>query len=307
MRIVFTLRLIYQWVIGFFTRTLPGRVLVFLSLPLALIAVALWKPVYEPPIFDAQAKYNQEAWKRVSVEAILNGMEDMNIPWLLVGSTPNAGTWRLYEKDPARIIPMLVPQHTSEDRDNWYTDRSMLRFIEDELARRPYRGIGEVFLYDAQVNTPVVRRVLALVAKRGLVFHTRSDPEAIRYIFRQQPGLRVLWAHAGINVPPQQVSQLMDYYPHLWVELSHRRSVAPRGKLDPEWKALMLRHPDRILLGSGTYNSHYWYKLRTYMSNYRRWLKELPPEVAQNIAWRNGLRLFELPDNRDKKRLQKQG
>lgn len=296
MRRGFTLTLMIQWVASLYTHW--WRVLVFLSLPIALTLVAMWKPTHEPPIFDAQVHYNQEAWRRVSEEAIMNGMEDMNIPWLLVGSTPNAGTWRLYHQDPARVIPMLIPGNTWEDRDTWMTDAKMLRFIETELKTRPYRGIGEVFLYEVDVHTPVVQRVLELAVKHRLVLHTRSDPAAIKHIFRLQPGLRVLWAHAGVNVPPQQVSHLLDYYPRLWIELSHRRSVAPRGKLDQQWKDLMLRHPDRVLLGSGTYTSHYWYKLRTYMSDYRGWLKTLPPDVAENIAWRNGLRLFGLPDNR---------
>jgi len=269
------------------------------SLPVALVAIATWKPAYEPPIFDAQVHYNQEAWSRISVKAIINTAEELNVPWLLVGSTPNEGTFRLFRKDSDRVIPMLVPGKTREDRDNWYADVRMLEYIEAELKlkQRRYRGIGEVFLFDAQAKTPVVKRVLELAVTHRLVFHTRSDPAAIKHIFSQQPALRVLWAHAGIDVPPEKVSILLDYYPRLWVEISHRVSVAPRGKLSPEWKALMLRHPDRVLLGSGTYTSDYWHKFRTYMSDYRGWLKDLPPDVAEGIAYRNGLALFEIPTN----------
>ena len=46
------------------------RWLVIVSLPLAIVLLALWKPDYQPPIFDAQVHYNQNAWKRVRVEAI---------------------------------------------------------------------------------------------------------------------------------------------------------------------------------------------------------------------------------------------
>jgi hypothetical protein len=31
------------------------------------------------------------------------------------------------------------------------------------------------------------------------------------------------------------------------------------------------------------------------MQGYRAWLGDLPPEVARNIAWNNGARLFGLP------------
>jgi len=294
-RIVFAIRMMVQLVKYFLVRTRWGRVLGFLSLPLLLLLLVLWQPVHEPPIFDAQVHYNEEAWSRVSPEAIMNGVEDINIPWMLVGSTPNEGTWKLYARNPARVIPMLVPGDSREHRETWPGDPAMPAYIEAELARRPYRGLGELFLFDVDAKTPVARQVLALAANRRLVFHTRSDPPAIRHIFTAQPSLRVLWAHAGVDVSPERVSQLLDYYPNLWVELSHRRSVAPQGELNPEWKALMLRHPDRVLLGSGTYTSHYWYKVRTYMSDYRDWLKELPEDVAENIAWRNGAMLFDLP------------
>lgn len=294
MRIVHTLILSYRLVVYVLMRTKLGRVVVFLSLPVALVAIALWKPTYKPPIFDAQVHYDQEAWSRVSVEAIMNTAEELNVPWLLVGSIPNEGTWRLYKADPDRVIPMLVPAFTREDRDTWYVDEQMLKYIEAELRRRPYRGLGELFLFDVQVETPVVKRMLELAVTHRLVLHTRSDPEAIQRLFTQQPALRILWAHAGIVTPPEEVSQLLDHYPRLWVEISHRRSVAPGGRLDPKWRELMLRHPDRVLLGSGTYTSDYWHKFRTYLSDYRKWLKDLPPDVTERIAYRNGLTLFEI-------------
>jgi predicted TIM-barrel fold metal-dependent hydrolase len=301
LRIVHIVIVAYRLLVYFLTRTRVGRALVFLSIPIALLAVALWKPNYEPPIFDAQVHYDQEAWSRISVEAIMNTAEELNVPWLLVGSIPNEGTWRLYSKDTNRVIPMLVPAFSREQRDNWHMDSQMLDYIKAELEQRPYRGLGELFLYSEQTETPVAKAVLQLAAKHRLVLHTRSDQKAISNIFTQQPTLRVLWAHAGIDVRPEQVSQLLNYYPRLWVEISHRRSVAPGGKLDPKWRALMLRHPDRVLLGSGTYNSDYWHKFRTYMSEYRNWLKELPPNVAERIAYRNGLRLFEIQNEASRK------
>ena len=112
----------------FFRRTLFGRALVFASLPLLLLGIAFYQPDYHPPIFDAQVHYNEEAWKRVSVEAIINGVEEMNIPWLLVGSTPNLGTWKLWEADPDRVIPMLVPYDSPEDRFYWHENPAIIDF-----------------------------------------------------------------------------------------------------------------------------------------------------------------------------------
>jgi hypothetical protein len=303
-RIVQTLRRFEQWLHHWINKVVYKlghgritRVLVFVSVPaaLALFALYSWQErVYTPPIFDAQVHYNRDSWNAVSQEAILNTAEELNIPWLLVASTPNAGTWKLYSRDPDRVIPMLVPGFTRDDRNTWFNDQRIQNYIDEELSKRPYRGIGEFFLFDGQVNTPVVRHVVALAMERRLVLHARSDPNAIRQLFELGPSLRILWAHAGMHTQPDVIDSLLYRYPNLWVELSHRVDVAPKGKLDPAWRKLMLRYPDRFLLGSGTYTGQYWYRFREYHGRYRKWLKELPPTVAEQIAYRNGLRLFRI-------------
>lgn len=279
----------------FLTQTRAGRILVFVSLPLAIIWLAMWKPSHEPPIFDAQVHYNEESWRRVSVRAILNTAEEINVPWLLVGSTPNEGTWRLQRADATRVIPMFVPYQRREDRDNWFEQADTLAFMQAAIRQGSYRGIGEFRLFDGQVDNPVVRGMVKLAAENHLILHARSDPYAIRQLFALEPGLRILWAHAGMFTQPQTISDLLDEYPNLWVEISHRGDVAPNGRLAADWRKLMLRHYDRFLLGSGTYNSSYWYQFRYAMSRYRAWLQELPPEIAERIAFRNGLELFGIP------------
>lgn len=278
---------------NFFSNTYIGRGIVFLSLPLALLLVAFWEPERgEPSIFDAQVHYNQESWERVSVEAILSTSQSKNVPWLLVGSLPNEGTQRLYRASPERVIPMMVPYRTREERETWFDDPKTLPFIESELGLLPYRGIGEFFLFDGQVDTPVVRGMVKLAQERRLVLHARSDHNAIRQLFALGPDLRILWAHAGMFTPPGIIGELLGRYPRLWVDISLREDVAPRGKLNPEWREIMLRHPNRFLLGSGTYTTEYWYQFRYYFDKYRVWLKDLPIGPAEQIAFRNGLELF---------------
>jgi len=280
---------------NFFTRTRVGRAIVFISLPLMLLSIALWEPSKpEPPIFDAQVHYNEESWEHVSVKAILNTAKETNVPWLLVGSLPNEGTSRLYLGDPDRVIPMMVPYRTREERDTWFDDPKTLSYIESEISIIPYRGIGEFFLFASQADTPVVRGMVEIAQRRHLVLHARSDPSTIRRLFELGPDLRILWAHGGMFVSPGVIGELLGRYPHLWVDISLREDVAPHGTLSPEWREIMLRHPDRFLLGSGTYTTQYWYQFRYYFDKYRDWLKQLPPGTAERIAFRNGLELFEM-------------
>lgn len=276
----------------YFTDTTAGRLLVFLSIPALILVIALWEPTHEPPIFDAQVHYNEESWGRVSIQAILNTAEELNVPWLLVGSMPNEGTWRLYEADPVRVIPMLVPYRSREERETWFESPELQRYIEEQLDHHEYRGIGEFFLFDGQVDTPVVRRVVELAKERHLILHARSDPAALRQLFAMNPYLQILWAHAGMHTPPETIDEMLQQYPSLRLEISHRGDVAPKGELSPQWRELMLRHPSRILLGTGTYTTAYWYQFRYILGRYRDWLQSLPIDVAEQIAYRNGLDLF---------------
>jgi len=286
-----------KWLL-FLTRSKLVRTIVFLSLPTVLLLVAFWKPDYQPPIFDAQVHYNQESWRRVSVQAVINTAHELNVPWLLVASLPNEGTWRLKESDSVHIIPMLVPYHQREDRETWFNDVSIQRYIEKEITTKPYRGIGEFHLFDGQVDTAVVRHMVKLAFKNNLILHARSDPNALRQLFSFEPHVKILWAHAGMLTPTETIDEMLTEYPRLWIEISHRGDVAPQGKLSPAWRDLILNYPNRILLGSGTYNSKYWYQFRYILNHYRQWLKQIPPEIAQKIAYRNGLELFELdPSN----------
>jgi hypothetical protein len=276
----------------FFMHTRIGKALVFLSLPALIVVVALWETTYEPPIFDVQVHYNKESWPRVSVKAVLGTAKELNIPWMVVGSVPNEGTWKLYEADPKRIIPMLVPYRTREERDTWFNDPRTVQYIEDELNARSYRGIGEFFLFDHQADTAVVQRMVEIARERGLILHARSDEYAIRKLFELGPDLRILWAHGGMFTPPGTIGELIGRYPRLWVDLSLRGDVAHNGNLSPEWREVMLRHPDRFVLGSGTYNTELWYQFRYSFDRFRGWLPELPPGPAERIAFRNGIELF---------------
>ena len=78
-------------------------------------------------------------------------------------------------------------------------------------------------------------------------------------LFTIEPRLRVIWAHAGMSSGPQAVGALLDRYPNLSVDLAIRNGdVAPGGVLDPGWRAVFLRHPDRFLAGTDTWVTSRW-------------------------------------------------
>jgi hypothetical protein len=173
--------------------------------------------------------------------------------------------------------------------------------VQTEFARGtaagPYRGIGEFHLYDsANANGPVAKKLMQFAAEKQLAVLAHVDDVAIDLLMAHAPGARLIWAHTGIGgAPAARVAALMEKYPLLMGELSYRPGLTcDESRLCPEWRALLLKYPDRFLIGSDTWVNQRWMYYDELMRGYRRWLGDLPPEVARRIAWDNGASLFQL-------------
>jgi len=110
----------------------------------------------------------------------------------------------------------------------------------------------------------------------------------------------VIWAHTGIGGPPaSRVDQLLARYPLLAGELSYRPGLTCEGgKLCPEWRQLLLKYPDRFVIGSDTWVNQRWMYYDELMAGYRTWLGDLPEAVARRIAWDNAAGWFGIEPER---------
>ena len=250
------------------------------------------------PLFDGHIHYSVGATQHYSPEQIIGILDGAGIRRALLSSTPNDGTIELYTRYPQRFIAELRPYRKTRDlatwsveRRSWYRDADTVAFIERELNRGIYRGIGEFHLDGVEADTPVIRRMVELASERKLWLHAHSDAQAIDKLFAYDPHARIVWAHAGMSEPPGVIDRMLARYPALWADLSYR-DVAPGDTLDAEWKALFLKYPDRFLYGSDTWIAPRWEEVGSLTRQARGWLAQLPPEVAENIAWRNAERIF---------------
>lgn len=246
----------------------------------------------EMPMFDAHIHYSHGDWDTLSPQQALALLERAGVRQALVSSTPDDGTLKLYQADSKRIIPFLRPYRTRGDMGGWHSDPAVQAYVEERLARGVYKGIGEFHLSAADTDKPVVKRLAELAAKQQLFLHAHVDEVAVERLLTLYPEVHILWAHAGMSSPVKEVDRLLDRYPKLWVELALRLDVAPGGNLDPEWRALFLRHPDRFMVGTDTWTTSRWDSLVEEARATRRWLGQLPRDVADQIAYRNGERLF---------------
>lgn len=265
----------------------------------ALIAVVMWVLLgsSEPaaaqlPIFDAHIHYSRPDWSVYTPERALSILAQAGVRRAIVSSTPDDGTVKLYEKAPAGIVPFLRPYRTRDDMGSWTRDPAVAAYVEERLKRGIYRGIGESHFGAEDVTAPTVRRIAELATEQKLFLQCHVDETTVERMLTTYPGARILWAHAGMSSSAATVGRLLDRFPLLWVELALRTDVAPGGTLDPEWRALFVRKPDRFLVGTDTWVTSRWEAVRDATAAVQQWLRQLPREVAEQIAYKNGDQLF---------------
>jgi hypothetical protein len=266
---------------------------------------------YGGPLFDAHLHYNEEAWQGQPaahpLDDVLARMQRNGVQAIVANSRPNGGTQALAEARAqtqaaqVTVLPFIRLYRNRDDYSNWFRDESIYAMVQSEFARGtaagPYRGIGEFHLYDsANANGPVAKKLMQFAQDKQLAVLAHVDDVAIDLLMAHAPKARLIWAHTGIGgTPAARVEALLAKYPLLMGELSYRPGLTcGEGTLCPEWRTLLLKYPQRFLIGSDTWINQRWQYYDGLMQGYRRWLGELPPEVAQRIGWGNGAALFGL-------------
>ena len=209
-------------------------------------------------------------------------------------------------KHPERVIPGLPLADPGDAR---AADR-----LDADLTRTAARIVGEVHLrqvgsrktIDRDPRDPSFGRILEVAARRAVpvVIHyelTEPAAAALEAALARHPKATVILAHAGEG-PPERVDGLLARNPNLVVDLSgmhfqRKPALASEaGPLDPRWKALIERRPDRFLMGLDVWAPRLFE--RAMLDRLFRWtrriLGELRPDVAERVAYRNAAALLRL-------------
>jgi len=256
----------------------------FLLIPLAANS-------YE--INDGHIHYNQDMWSKIRPENIISYLSKSDINRAVVSSTPTEGTEKLYRLAPERIIPFLRPYRNYRDRYTYFSDPTIIPYLEEKIASGIYRGIGEFHLYSKNKNTPVAKQIMQLAADHELAISAHSDYETILALLNYQPEVRVIWAHCGMDHPVEDIKTALQQYPNLFCELSFRYNMFDdKDVLIPEWNSLLEKHADRFVLGMDTYMPRRWANLPEHVEFARNWLDQLSPQARKQIAVENINRWF---------------
>lgn len=248
------------------------------------------------PLFDTHLHYDHDHAVTLDPAAVLATLDAAGVGRAAVTGSPPERVLALYDLAPRRILPLLGVYRGPGDKQDWWRDATLPQRVASQLASGPWRGIGELHLFAPGRRSPVFLRILDLAGTHGLPLLMHCDPAVIDALFEHAPDATVIWAHAGAYPHPDLLRDYLQRYPGLHVDLSVRdERVAPNGELDAEWELLLLEHPHRFLVGVDTYRTERWGRFAEVSAGMRHWLAQLPDDVAQLIAWDNGMRLFAVP------------
>jgi len=262
----------------------------------AAIAVPSARADEQLPFFDTHIHYNEPAWQVFRPDDVAALFGRLAVTGALVSSTPQQGTAKLQAAAPDRVVPELRPYRGPVSAGNWTHDPAIVDWLAERLKAGSYAGIGEIHVYNMEsADWEVMRRVAALARAHGVFLHVHARAPIIERILALDPEVKIIWAHAGLYDGPAMIARLLGAHPRLTAELSLRSpNIMPPLKegMDPAWRALLLRHQDRIIVGTDTYMNISWVDYEELVAAHRRWLNLLPRAAAEKIAYRNAERLF---------------
>jgi len=243
------------------------------------------------PIADAHVHYSHDSVDLTPPERVIELMREAQLKFALVSSSDDNGTQLLSQLAPDLIVPGLRPYRRRGELNTWFKDPLALAYVEKLLQSNRYATLGEFHLYGADAELPIPRRIVALATENNLVLHAHSDADAVERLLAQNDNIKVLWAHSGFD-DPETISAMLTRHDRLWADLAFRSEVGSGGSLSDDWKALFINHPTRMMLGTDTYTPERMYFLPDHANSARVWLKDLPAEVAENVAWKNAWNLL---------------
>lgn len=243
------------------------------------------------PLFDAHIHYSHDAVIQVPPAQAAEILRKAGLTKALISSSDDDGTQKIYRQAPDIVVPALRPYRKRGEISTWMHDPTVIDYVEARLAKYQYKALGEFHAYGADIETPVLQRMLALAKQYDLLLHAHSDADAIDRIFQSFPQARVLWAHSGFE-RPDEIAVTLRKHKNLWSDLAFRNDQASNGKVPAEWRAVFEEFPDRFMVGTDTFAPERWYYIGTHADYTRNWLKDLPPTIARKIGYENAVTML---------------
>ncbi|WP_319381276.1 amidohydrolase family protein [Thiomicrorhabdus sp.] len=275
-----------------------------IRLPFAgFLALMTWQThagnAHTLPLIDAHSHYAQADAETFSPRQIIDILDANQVQKILITSTPNQGTIKLYEHAPTRVIPFLSVYRTKADKPVWMHRPEVIHEAKSALQTGKFVGIGELHIFAKDRKSPVLKGLVELAREARLPMLIHGDAEIIDEIFQIDPQARILWAHLGTKPEIPLLSKMLERYPqNLYIDTSVRdKQLLATGRLSLKWKAFLLAHQNRLMATIDTFSVNRWKTYNQVVADIQTWLADLPPEVARKIASENAERFFKLEND----------
>lgn len=268
---------------------------IFSVIVISLLSFATFA-AYDKPIFDTHLHYDGEDAQHFTPQQILDILQRNNMPYALVSSTPNTPTEALYQAAPQKIIPFLsIYNSLKDEKGRWGDNPEIITRINTRLKAGIYQGIGEFHLFKQDKDSAVLKELVQIARQNKLMLQVHGDAEVVEQIFKQAPNITILWAHLGTQPEPKFLNGMLQKYPNnLYIDTTVRDGefVDKNGKLKSEWRDFFTQNASRLLVGVDTFSVNRWVTFDKVVTEIRHWLGQLPPGVADKMAYQNAAGLF---------------
>lgn len=274
---------------------------------------------------DAHSQVDREL---TDLGTILHDMDRNNVRLTILsarsGRSPNEVA-DFAANSGGRIVPAMRTKSGAyaANRPGYYSK------LDEQEASGRFAAMAEVLLYHAQKGDKAgevdilasdrrVRYALNIARRDGWPFvihiefgslhgqHRQQHMQAMEAMLREYPQQPFCLNHMGQLSGPEVV-RLIEAHPNLYFLTAHtnpyiiQRSREPwtnifRGRhLDPQWKSLIIAHPDRFIFALDNVWAKHWRDYYTpQMEYWHRAIAELPEPAASLLAHGNAERLWKL-------------
>lgn len=256
--------------------------------------MAFWAlPLFAEPMFDVHVHYDASHQPNWAVDRVMDTLTENRVQFAVVTSIPPELVLELQRVNDAMFVPMLGVYQKPKDKQYWHWNKDLVANLERNLKRHSWSAIGELHLFAQHKNSPVFRAILELADEYQLPLLLHADPAVIDKAYELFPDLTIIWAHAGKYPFPELLTDYLQRYPTLMIELSMRNErIAPDGELGTQWELLFYEYPERFMVGVDTFSKNRWNEYGQVNSTTRNWLSQLPEGIAQKMMMTNAKRVF---------------
>ena len=282
------------------------------------------------PIIDAHSQYDQE----IALEEIIDLMDQAGVSRTILSQRGQVKAKNLVSfasRYPDRITPAV---RTKGGKYTKGSRKEFGSFLDKQIKLGGFGAMAEVLIWHAEKyhhkeseaiapkvvlrpDSPNVRFALEKAFREGWPFIAHIEfaaigPERERFmskfeeLLKEYPDHPFVLNHVG-QLETGDVSRLIETYQNIHFitamcnPISNKKSGQPlvnlfeKKRLAARWKELIVAHPDRFILGFDNVWARHWRKI--YVPQVKLWrnaLKDLPVDVAQQVAHGNAERLWGL-------------